>query len=102
MNPDHWTFRWLVIVPFLVSALISHRWKMVLPAERSARIPTSKCKYLPTQKEPIKVAHFLNKEQQPIFDAHVVKATQPGLDEPLALVVGSYLDPLYGLMSLQL
>jgi hypothetical protein len=102
MNPDRWKFRWLLIVPFLVGALISHRWKMMLPAQRSARIPTSKSKYLPMQKEPIKVARFLSTEQQPIPDAHIVKATDPGLDEPLALVVVSYLDPLYGLMSLQL
>src|SRR5262249_51951271 len=65
MNPDRWTYRWLLIVPFLVGALISHRWKVVLPHERSARIPTSKTKYLPTPKEAVKIAHFLSTDQLP-------------------------------------
>jgi hypothetical protein len=102
MNPDRWTFRWLLIVPFLVGAPISHHWKMVLPIERSARIPTSKVRYLPTYKEPIKVARLLSTEQEPVVDLDIRKTAGPGLDEPVALVVISNLDPLYGLMSLQL
>ena len=103
MNPDRWKIRWLLIVPFLVGALISHRWKMILPTERSARMPTSKTKYLPTYKEPIKVARFLSTEQHSVFDSHVLKAARPGCDAPPTLVVvSSYLDPLYRLMSLQL
>jgi hypothetical protein len=102
MNPDRWTYRWLLIVPFLVGALISHRWKMVLPHERSARIPTSKSKYLPTQKETVKIAHFLNTDQLPSYEPQPAKATFPRLNELPLLVVISYLDPLYGLMSLQL
>jgi hypothetical protein len=103
MNPDRWTFRWLLLVPFLVGAFIGHRWKMVLPVERSARIPTGKAKYLPTCKEPIKVARFLSTEQQPICDSHIVKVASRSVEErPALVVVPSYLDPLHGLMSLQL
>jgi hypothetical protein len=104
MNPDRWTYRWLLIVPFLVGALISHRWKMVLPVERTARIPTSKTKYLVTQKETAKIARSLNADQQPSYEPRSAKAALPRLNELPAPVIVSYLDldPLYGLMSLQL
>jgi hypothetical protein len=102
MNPERWTFRWLLIVPFLVGALISHRWKMMLPAERSARIPTSTVRYMSTEKASIKLARFLDPEVRPPADLLLAKATCPGVEELLELVAVSDKDPLYRLMSLQL